>query len=91
MWQIFLDVCCTLLRWDFYLGAAFGTALFLYIWYQEVRIDGNRWPLFATGAESLVLCIMCFVPILNLVGMLLGLFLVTMMWNTAPPSQRRSI
>jgi len=91
MLQTILDICWTLLCWNFYIGAAFGTALFLYIWYQEVRVDGNRWPLFATGPESLVLCIMCFVPVLNLLGMSLGFFLVAMMWDTKPPSQQRSI
>jgi len=91
MWQTFLDVLWFVLCVDFFLGAAFGTALFFYLWYQELRTDPGRWPKFASDTEFVVLCAMCFVPVINIVFMFIAIFLVAMTWDLEPPSRRRQI
>lgn len=91
MWQSLLDVLFFLLRWNFYLGAAVGTALFFYLWYQEVKTGPNRWPRFASDTEYVVLCALCFIPVVNFVAIFAAFFLVAMTWDLPPPKTSRSI
>lgn len=84
MWQLLLDILATALRWNFYLGAAFGTALFFFLWYQEIKPGPNRWPAYAPDRDYVVLCALCFIPVVNLVAMFVAFFLIAMAWDARP-------
>lgn len=91
MWQSIIDTVLTLLLWNFYVGAAAGISLFFYLWYQEIKTGPNRWPAFASDRDYVILCGLCFIPVLNLGAMFAAFFLVVMTWDLkAPPSSRRA-
>lgn len=85
MWQLFVDILTTAVLWNFYFGAVYGVVLFFYLWYNHIRTDGGRWPLFASDREYVLICAFCFVPIVNIVPILASMFLVALTWDLKHP------